>query len=154
MHFIFDVHDRVWYLILFHSVTTMLLLSSTTEHLACMSSFHYMFCFVLLKVYIVAFFLCQLCLKLRISSMLCKLLYDLFLCCLYSCNALTFYQIICVPLPLPPSSATSRSSVFVDRCAIPSSAPTHTLSTARRRHQGPCDQRRHSIVVLWRLFPP
>jgi hypothetical protein len=80
MHSIFDVHNRVWYLILFHSVATTLLLSSTTEHLACMSFSHYMFCFVLLKVYIVAFFLCQLCLKLRISSMLCKLFYDLFLC--------------------------------------------------------------------------
>jgi hypothetical protein len=54
MHSIFNVHDRVWYLILFHSVATMLLLSSTTEHLSCMSSSHYMFCFVLLKVYIVA----------------------------------------------------------------------------------------------------
>jgi hypothetical protein len=83
MHFIVDVHDRVWYLILFHSVATMLLLSGNdaAQYLILFhSSSHYMFCFVLLKVYIVAFFLCQLCLKLRISSMLCKLLYDLFLC--------------------------------------------------------------------------
>jgi hypothetical protein len=64
----------------------------------------------------------------------------IFMCSLYSCNALTFYRIICAPLPLPPSSsATSRSPVFAGRCAIPSPAPTRTLSTAHRRHQGPCD---------------
>jgi hypothetical protein len=113
-------------LILFHSVSTMLLLSSTIEHLVRMSSFHYMFCFVLLKVYIVVFFhgFCQTLLhgcaivghfspanhdsSFHRKGVACYANYSAiyFTCCLYSCNryAIIFYRIIYVPLPLPPSS--------------------------------------------------
>jgi hypothetical protein len=168
-------------LILFHSVSTMLLLSSTIEHLVRMNSSHYMFCFVLMKVYIVVFFhgffqtLLRGCAivghfshanndsSFHRKGVTCYANYSAiyFTCFLYSCNrcAITFYRIIYVPLPLPPSSPYHNAELHR---ALASTWLCWSLHWHPRAPYQPHDAdskalvivHHHSTVVLWRLFSP
>jgi hypothetical protein len=90
----------------------------------------------------------------------------IFMCCLYSCNryALTFYRIICAPLPLPLSSPPQRgapSGTGPDAAPPATTSSLHRLPRAPYRPRvaapkavAPATARRHSTAVPRRLLLP